>query len=492
MTSHTEVVDALIIGGGPAGAAAARLLSAWGHSVLLLTRRSLVGALGESIPPSCRKLLDQVGLAAAVDQGDFVHTFGNTIWWAGEERVVAFAPGSYGYQVKRSNFDDLLLQQAALAGARVIQPATVRRVSDETRDGRVVDYDADSSAHAVLARWVLDCSGRAGIVARRGLRRPEAGRTLALVASWERAGWGLPDETHTVVESYPAGWAWSVPVSPTRRCLALMVDPVITAVSGRTQLAALYHAELDRAVRLRGLVAGATLAEGPWACEASAYGARRVSDDGVLLVGDAASFVDPLSSFGVKKALASAWLAAVVTHTCLTQPELQSAALQLHETREALMYRKLQAASADFSRSAAGSHAHEFWLERALADGGDADGDPDVAALRRDASVLSAFAALRRAESMKLRQSDSVRRVERPIVRGNRVALAPHLANPAFPLGIRYVRDVDLLKLAELVSGFGQVPDLYEAYNRCAPPVALPDFLGALSLLIAKGVLEPA
>ena len=106
--------------------------------------------------------------------------------------------------------------------------------------------------------------------------------------------------------------------------------------------------------------------------------------------------------------------------------------------------------------------------------------------------MLFAFDALRRAESLSLRPSDSVRRIELPIVRGNRVALASHLANAAFPLGIRYVRDVDLLKLTELAGGFRQVPDLYEAYNRSAPPVALPDFLGALSLLIAKGVLEPA
>jgi hypothetical protein len=269
-----------------------------------------------------------------------------------------------------------------------------------------------------------------------------------------------------------------------------MVDPSLTAVGGRAQLAAVYQNELAKTARLSRLLRGATISVEPWASEASAYRAARVSDGGVLLVGDAASFVDPLSSFGIKKALASAWLAAIVTHTCLLQPELQSAALQLYETREALMYHALQTASADFSRLAASGHAHDFWTERALTDLEVSNGEPDVGALRRDTAVLAAFDALKQAESLSLRQSNNVRRIDLPIVRGNRITLTPHLTNAAFPHGIRYVRDVDLLKLAELASGFAQVPDLYEAYNRSAPPVALPDFLGALSVLIAKGVLE--
>ena len=61
-----------------------------------------------------------------------------------------------------------------------------------------------------------------------------------------------------------------------------------------------------------------------------------MTGQGILLVGDAASFIDPLSSYGVKKACVSAWLAAVVVHTCLTNASLTSAALRAPERPETL------------------------------------------------------------------------------------------------------------------------------------------------------------
>ena len=82
--------------------------------------------------------------------------------------------------------------------------------------------------------------------------------------------------------------------------------------------------------------------------------------------------------------------------------------------------------------------------------------------------------------------------MELPVVKGNRIALATHLKSPAYPEGIRYVRAVDLVTLADLAVEHRQVPDLYDAYQRSAQPVELPDFLGALSLLLAKGLLDYA
>jgi flavin-dependent dehydrogenase len=431
-----------------------------------------------------------------VDAGGFIRSTGNTVWWGDAAHVATFPANTRGYQVARDAFDALLLRLAEDAGARVLRGEAARRV--ERAEGsesiwRIIS-ESEVGARTASARWLMDCSGRAGVLARHGWRRAEPDvRTLALVASWERPeGWRLDDESHTLVESYEDGWAWSVPVSPTRRCFALMLDPSLTELVGRRQLADVYAAELTKTVRFRELTAPASIAIPPWACDATTYGAQRVSDDGALLVGDAASFVDPLSSFGVKKALASAWLAAVVVHTCLTEPHLQTAALQLHEKRERIMWESLQRRSAQFAQSAAGSHAHDFWLERGSTDVTDDGGQPDVEALRADPDVLRAFDELKRSDSITLRPAASACRAELPIVRGNRVTMATHFVTPAFPEGIRYVRDIDLVALAGLASEFQQVPDLYEAYNRAAPPVALPDFLGALSLLLAKGMLEHA
>jgi flavin-dependent dehydrogenase len=483
--------DVLVIGGGPAGAAAARLLSSWGHSVLLLTRSSPQGALAESIPPSCRKLLDRVGALEAIERAAFIHSTGNTVCWGGQEHVALFPPGEYGYQVERSKFDALLLDLAENTGAEVLNDATVRSAR-RTDEGWIASYLTQSGEGNADARWLLDCSGRAGVLARHGLRRPQPGRrTLALIANWtSEHGFGLTDETHTVVESHEAGWAWSVPISTTTRCVALMLDPELTPLQGRARLEQQYQAELARTVTLSALVQKARPLAAPWACEASAYDAERVSGNTMLLVGDAASFVDPLSSFGVKKALASAWLAAVVTHTSLMQPELAAAASTFYEARERRMFENLQRRSAELAGAAAARHPHAFWEERAEPDATDVVAEPDSASLRREPALLQAFEDLKQRESIALRAGRGLHQAELPLVRGNRIVLATHLVMPAFPEGIRYVRGVDLVRLTELAPQHCQVPDLYQAYNRAAPNVSLPDFLGALSLLIAKGVLE--
>jgi flavin-dependent dehydrogenase len=488
--------DVAVIGGGPAGSTAARLLAAWGHSVALIAKAPRRITLGESLPPSCRKLFDRAGLTDAIDAAGFLRTSGNTVRWGSGSRVEAFAPGALGYQVVRGEFDSLLLDQAHAVGAAVRRGAVARGVKLRADgDGRSrVTVEHAGQRDDILARWVLDCSGRRGVVARRGWRRVETGkRTLALVTVWERTSdWPLRDPTHTLVESYADGWGWSVPVGPERRYVTVMVDPEITPPGGKSRLRARFDAELAKTSVLSELTAGAARTTGPWAFEASPYGAERVAEPGVLLVGDAASFIDPLSSFGVKKAMASAWLAAVVTHSALSDEPVTGAALDLYERREREMYAALESSAARFAREAFGAHAGPYWRERAEADDQADAADLDTNALREDPTVLAALADLKQRPAIRLRQARAVRHEPRPLVIGNRVALEGHLVSPAFPGGIRYLRGIDLVRLADLAPEFEQVPDLFEAYNRACPPVALPDFLGALSLLLARRVLEHA
>src|SRR5688572_12688601 len=90
----------VVIGGGPAGSAAARLLASWGHDVTVLARKSGDRGLGESLPPSCVALLARIGITD-LDTPGFLRSTGNTVRWGGEERVEPFAPGVHGYQVER-------------------------------------------------------------------------------------------------------------------------------------------------------------------------------------------------------------------------------------------------------------------------------------------------------------------------------------------------------------------------------------------------------
>jgi len=483
--------DVVVIGGGPAGAAAARLLAQWDRSVVAIGRAPSRRSLAESLPPSCTKLLDALGVRAAIDAAGFVRASGNTVQWGtggGQRRSESFLGGS-GYQVDRVRLDALLNDAAQAAGALVVRGATVRAVK-RGDDGWTVEYDSDTGPPTCRAQWVLDCSGRAGVVARAGYRRSEqAARTTAVVGVWESEAWANEEyATHTLVESHDDFWAWSVPVSPTRRYVTVMLDPRHSDVPTRDALDQAYRAELGRTSLIADLIRGASLVESSWGCDASPYRSHRVSDDGLLLVGDAASFVDPLSSFGVKKALASAWLAAIVVNTALADDSLSGAARDLYERREQTMFTELQRQAAVLARDASDGATGGFWQARADEIPG-ADLELDAAVLRGDHRVRDAFEEIKRRPAIQLRAADALRVVERAVVRGNRVVLEQHLASPSIPHGVRYCRNVDLLAVTRLAPQHEQVPDLYEAYSRSINAVPLPDFLGVLSALVGLEML---
>ena len=491
-----RTLDVAILGGGPAGAAAARVLAGWGYAVAVLTkRRSDLSALAESLPPSCHKLLSAVGLADAVAQAGFYPTRGNTVWWGDAGlRSHTFGDGALGYQVERRALEETLLAAAESAGATVRRGA-VRHVELDPAGSRVV-HEADGIPATTEARAVLDCSGRTGVVARRGFRLPDEGRsTVALVGVWRRAGgWDVPDASHTLVESYADGWGWSVPVSDETRYVTVMVDPRTTRLNRDGQFEATYRAELAKTHQLARRLAAAELTSPPWALDASLYTARQFGGPAFLLVGDAASFIDPLSSFGVKKALASAWLAAVVTHTRLSRPDMAEPALAIFTRREREMYETHRRLAASFFADGAAAHRHPFWDDRAeLPEISGNASEGDVKALARDPDVQAAFEALKQAPRIRLRSVSPVPTTSQPAVIGREVVLERRLVVEGWTsptAGVRFLCGVDLLRLIDLAAAHTQVPDLFEAYQRVCPPVGLPDFLGALSMLLAKGVLR--
>ncbi len=488
--------DVAVIGTGPAGSTAGRLLSQWGYSVLVLDKPQPAGLrLAESLPPSIRKLFDFLEILDRIEEKRFYRTTGNTVWWGRTEgRVEKFAgPEAAGYQVLRGDFDRLLLELAEAAGATVCRNATVRKVDLDAAGCVRLDYEAaGGETTQVTAHFVLDCSGRAGVIARRGFRRKEQRYgTLAIAGVWRRESrWDLEDETHTLVETYRDGWAWSVPVSPAVRYFTLMVDPRVTEIARRRRLEASYLAELEKTRQFRRILDGATLQLSPWACDASLYTAECFAGPNVLLVGDAASFIEPLSSFGVKKALASAWVAAVVVNTCLKRPEMRDAALDFFSAQERKMYASSLVQSASYFREASAQHAHPFWERRAAVADDGRPGDADEEEWKHDPEIQAAFEALKQSPAIRLRRADDVRTEKRAAIQGREVVLKDALVSPAMPSGVRFLEGVNLLRLVEIAGNYRNVPDIFAAYNCTTPPVGLPNFLGALSLLLAKRVLK--
>ncbi|MBX9599679.1 MAG: tryptophan 7-halogenase [Bryobacteraceae bacterium] len=458
------MLDVLILGGGPAGATAARLLDRWGHAVCLLdSGKSPAANRAESLPPSIARVLQLLEIREEVEAAGFDRSTGHTSWWgSAEPRTELFADG-LGYHVLRSRLDGVL---------RELYAGPVRHVEARGFDsGRVLLADGE----ALEARFVIDCSGRAGVMGR-AYRVPASRKTAGICALW-RGPSPFP-AAQTVIESYRDGWAWSVPVSDGARQVTFMVDYQSTALHRGSGLTELYRAEMRKTSGFLRSLEHAELAGEPWGWDASAYTSRQFAGENWLLAGDAGSFIDPLSSFGVRKAFGSAWLAAVAVHTALVAPERRPLAFEYYDEREKQLYTNFQRRSAAFFRE--GGSGEDFYSSRS-----EDAGEP----FYRQADLADAWEWLRSAPELRLRPAACVRREVRAGIEGNEIVPREALRAPKLPAGLQFAQGVDLVKLVEIAPHFTQVPDMWNAYNRGSQPVDLPNFLGVLSLLVANEVL---
>ena len=433
----------------------------------------------------------------AIEDAGFTPWLGNTVWWADHSpRVETFPPGAAGYQVERARLDELLRGLAQKSGAemRTGIVRAVRLTGDGGRDDgelATVTIDSGGTMTHAAAPIVLDCTGRHGVIGRRVRLAGSRARTIALAGVWTSdSGFPGVDPTHTLVASYRDGWAWSISTSPQTRHLTVMIDPERTDLARGGSALDVYQSEIGKVRALADLIETGHLTDGPWGADASPYIASSYAGRDFLLVGDAGSFVDPLSSFGVKKALASAWLAAITAHTALSSPAMRDEALAFFNRREHGLVASAATSSARFAADAAVETRHPFWLARAAdARDDELDDAPDPATLAKDAGVLAAFDDLRRRPEIRLLQGSEVRVAPRAAVRGRDIVMDDHLFLPAWPIGLRYLRSVDLVELTRLAPQHRDVGELYTAFVHAHREVALPDFLGALSVLIAHGAL---
>jgi flavin-dependent dehydrogenase len=483
--------DVVIIGAGPAGATAAALLASWGWTVTLLHDGG--GAkLAESIPAGTRSLFQFLRQLQTIDQAHFYPNRGNVSAWAGQRNTTTTEAD--GYHVPRQTFDRLLRTSAVDAGARLVRGKVVAVSGDDPF--RVVTTGSSGASTVHQARYVLDCSGRAGVSLRHAgfERHSPPYRTLAIVADWDcDAHWPADESAFTVVESFEDGWAWSVPLSPRRRQCTVMVDPA--SRERAPGLAPAYARELGKAGAIAGYLKGARRIGVPWACNASPYETVPAGRPGLLLVGDAAAFVDPLSSGGVRKALLSAWRAAVVVNTSLGKAHLAEAAVDFYNRRERIVAAAHRRQAAAFFRQALDAHGHAFWAPRA--DPGEAlpvgyGFEVTEADLAADPGVRPAFERLRDSQPFELRPASALAFAQVPVVDDREVVLAPALAVPHLGCRVRFAAGVDLPLLVDLAPQAPDLPALAGAYEGRRGAVGLNRLVGALAWLVAHGLLVMA
>lgn len=318
-------VDVAIAGGGPGGAAAAIALAKQGQRVLLADAGTgRWPRIGESLPPSARALLRELGVLDQVLADGHRRSPGTVAFWGSHTahtEDTLFGLHGDGLQLDRARFDAGLRTAAQAAGAQVHEGARLRLLKrgDAHTPHTVELRIGEAAPQRVQARWLIDASGRSASLARAlGARRIAHDRLLAF--HQRLIGGAATDrDGRTWVEAVENGWWYSVLLPSGERLIAYLSD-----FSGE-----------DGAAERRGLLAGeglwnllrlapklhALCSEHGWRPQGAVQGADASSTEldqaggeRWLAVGDAAMGFDPLSSKGIANALYTGVRAAGAIH----------------------------------------------------------------------------------------------------------------------------------------------------------------------------------
>jgi flavin-dependent dehydrogenase len=339
MSNETDV---LVIGGGPGGSAAAITLIELGHRVTLLEKaRHPRFRIGESLLPANLPLLQRLGVL------EQVQAIGMQKWgaefvskWHGRGETFEFAESwnkslQFAYQVRRSQFDEILIRRAARVGAQVIEGCRVRDVQSLPTGGAVIHAEhEDGRKEEWRARYVVDASGRDTFFGNRlkSKQRNPKHASAAMFAHF-RGATRYPEAKRAGLISiywFEHGWFWFIPLADGVTSVGAVVWPYYmkardchvqeyflrTVAMCQPLAERLAHAEIVMEVEATGNYS---------------YQCKLAHGENFLMVGDAFAFVDPLFSTGVMLAMNSGIEGAKTLDVCLRDPARAARALRQYE-----------------------------------------------------------------------------------------------------------------------------------------------------------------
>ncbi len=323
--------EVLIIGAGPAGASAAAILAEHGHRVRVLEREVFPRYhIGESMLPFCYQPLERLGLIPALKTSHFVKKY--SVQFV-EEDGRALHPLYFftrydretiaqTWQVLRSEFDQLLVDQARRKGAEIIEGATVLQLIED--QGRVLGARAREKSGATrdhLAPITLDCSGKETFAAARlGWRFGDP--KLSKIAVWTyyqgaRRESGLDEGATTLAMLPERGWFWYIPQHNDRVSVGVVAEGKYLARDGVKAPARMFQREAGLNPWLRAHLAPGRQSGPYFITSEYTHHTKYCYRDGLLLAGDAFCFLDPVFSSGLMFALKSGVLAGETIHEAL-------------------------------------------------------------------------------------------------------------------------------------------------------------------------------
>ncbi len=334
--------DVAIIGGGPAGSTAATLLAKAGRRVVVLEREKFPRFhIGESLLPFTMSAFERLGVTEKIEAAGFVPKYGAEITShdGGRETKFYFRNGfqpqhEKAIQVTRADFDKLLLDHARECGADVREETCVESVAFH-RDRVELKAKAATGESTITARYLLDCSGRQTVVGRHfNLKRSYPGlQKMAVYAHYD--GVEMPcgiDGTLTRMVHAGDHWFWTIPLSPTRASVGVVMD---TAKFKRMKLSpeTLLDTVIAESPVMSERLDGAQRVSRVYSTSDYSYRNRRLYGDRWLLAGDAAGFIDPIFSSGVFLAVLSGESAADALEVAFETPRRRVQAFRDYSRR---------------------------------------------------------------------------------------------------------------------------------------------------------------
>jgi flavin-dependent dehydrogenase len=326
-STHAEPCDVLVVGGGPAGSAAATLLARQGRRVVLLEKAHHPRFhIGESLLPANGPLFDDLGVREQVDAiampkwgVDFTsphHTHHSFLEFSQAwDKTMPCA-----WQVRRSEFDEALFRNAGANGARTLEGVRVDSVQFDT-DGASVRATLDDGAKREWrARYVIDASGRDTLLANQfGIKQKNRKHNSAALFGHFRGARRLEGKREGNISLFwfQHGWCWFIPLADGTTSVGAVCWPHYLKSRAKS-LQEFFNDTIAMAPPLAERLRGAELIDNlVHATGNYSYSASRASGERYLMLGDAYAFIDPVFSSGVHLAMMSAFEGAKLAAACL-------------------------------------------------------------------------------------------------------------------------------------------------------------------------------